>query len=458
MRLALVLTLAGLAGCAGSAPLYPPRPSEAPSAPLADPTPSRVVVHATLTSAALREALEGAVPAEGEGTFPLLGKERRYSWKRDPVTLRFDQGRIGVGLRIKTKADLPVGHVDLPLEVRVLAEPVVGANYVARLQSTRVEVASDDRLVRLADSVGGLLEKVKAEVQAKVDEFSYELRPLVAEAHERLARPLPLPLEGASGCASLRLLGVEAGPTVLADGVEKDLALVVAPSITLPCADEGKTFALPPLANVAAVPAGPFTVTLPVAASYPELGRAMGKAFTNGKLFFSKEYPGLYLERPEIFASQDQLVVKVHVAGPVKKLFVETTIDGDLYLAGHPTVEDNELRVPDLEPTIETTNLLLRLKADLDGRGIRDQARAALRLDIGERVRAARDKLASDLSFGGGKGCFRAEAHKIEVTGVHAHAHYLRVYVAVTARASVDMPCPVAAAAPPGLARAAGAP
>lgn len=449
MRRAFLWPLAAFAGCVGSAPVYPPRPAEAPAAPVVDPTPSRVVVHATVSSTALREALEGAVPAEGDGTFPLLGKERRYSWKRDPITLRFDQGRIGVGLRVKTKADLPVGHVDLPIEVRVLAEPVVGANYVARLQSTRVEVVSDDRLVKLADSIGGLLEKVKGEVQAKVDEFSYELKPLVAEAHERLARPLPLPLEGASGCASLRLLSVEAGPTVLADGVEKDLAFVVAPSVTLPCADEGKTFALPPLANVAAVPAGPFSVTVPVAASYPELGRAMGKVFTNGKLFFSKEYPGLYLERPEVFASKDQLVLKLHVAGPVKKLFVSTNIDGDLYLSGHPTVVDNELRVPDLEPTIETTNLLLRLKADLDGQSIRDQARDALRLDIGERVRSVRDKLASDLSFGGGKGCFRAEAHKIEVTGVHAHAHYLRVYVSVTARAAVDMPC-VTPAPPPG--------
>jgi hypothetical protein len=444
MRRAFPWLMAALAGCAGSTPLYPPRPAAAPAAPVADPTPSRVVVHATVTAGALRDALEAAVPAEGEGTFPLLGKERHYAWKRDPLAVRFDQGRVGVGLRVKAKAELPVGRVELPLDVRVLAEPVVASNYVARLQSSRVEVASDDRLVRLADSVGGLLEKIKGEVQAKVDEFAYELRPLVAEAHARLARPLPLPLEGATGCASLRLLGVEAGPTVLADGIEKDLALVVAPSVTLPCADAGATFALPPLANVAAVPAGPFAVTVPVAAGYPELGRAMGKAFTDGKLYFSKEYPGLYLERPEVFASHDQLVLKLHVAGPVKKAFVATDIDGDLYLAGHPTVVDNELRVPDLEPTIETTNLLLRLKADLDGKGIRDQARDALRLDIGERVRSVRDKLASDLTFGEGKGCFRAEAHKIEVTGVHAHANYLRVYVTVTARAAVDLPCPAA--------------
>jgi len=37
---------------------------------------------------------------------------------------------------------------------------------------------------------------------------------------------------------------------------------------------------------------------------------------------------------------------------------------------------------------------------------------------------------------------FCPDADKIEVTGVHAHAEYLRVYVTVTARASIYMPCP----------------
>ena len=32
--------------------------------------------------------------------------------------------------------------------------------------------------------------------------------------------------------------------------------------------------------------------------------------------------------------------------------------------------------------------------------------------------------------------------NKIEVTGVHAHASYLRVYVAVTGRARASSPCP----------------
>jgi hypothetical protein len=104
-------------------------------------------------------------------------------------------------------------------------------------------------------------------------------------------------------------------------------------------------------------------------------------------------------------------------------------------------VVDNELRIPDLEPTIETRNLLLSLKALTGADSIREEARAALRLDIGARVREARAKLGEGLTFGKSDACFRGDVDRVEVTGVHPHAAYLRVYVAVTARARAEMPC-----------------
>ena len=61
------------------------------------------------------------------------------------------------------------------------------------------------------------------------------------------------------------------------------------------------------------------TVTVPVAATYQELQKAMTQAFTGGKLYFSKEHPNLYLEKPEVYASGGQLVIKVHLDGFVKK-------------------------------------------------------------------------------------------------------------------------------------------
>jgi hypothetical protein len=441
-----------VAGCGATTALYPPRPPATPGAALVDPEPSRVVVHATVSRQALGRALDDAIPSTGAGTFTLLGSERRYLWRRHPVDVSFTQGRIRI--RAAVTATVDVGTLlELPLSLMVLGEPVVSADYHARLQSTEVQVSSDDPRLRLAQGVAGALDKLRDQIDAKLKEFSYDLAPLIAEAHDRIARPIDLPLGDAHGCAELRVVGVEAGPTVLADGVEKDLAVVVAPSVTLPCAASPEARALPPLANVSTVMPGPFTVRMPVAARYDELARAMALTFTDGKLYFSKEFPQLYMEKPEVYGAKDQLVLKLHINGPIHKFGINTTLDGDLFMSGHPTVVDNELRVPDLEPTIETSSFLLRLKAALDGDSIRDQAREALHLDIGERLRSVRDKLSSELSFPSGQGCMRSSVHKIEVTGVHAHQSYIRVYVALTGQAAVYLPCPPPVASPEAPAR-----
>lgn len=431
-----------LAACAPGTPAYPPRPPATPGAPVADPAPTKLVMHTTVTRAALTATLDETLPKTGTGTFPLLGKERTYTWKREALALSFAQGRIGVATKIHVVADMPVSSLEFPLDVRVMAEPVVTSDYLARLQSVEVAVSSTDTRVKVAEGVAGVLEKLRLLVQEKLGEFSHDLRPMVEEAYARVAQPVDLPLGDARGCAELRVLGVEAGPTVLADGIEKDLALIVAPSVTLPCASSGPPPPLPPLANVANLTSGPFSITVPVAARYEELAKAMSLAFTDGRYYFSKEYPGLYMENPEVYAGADQLVLKLHIKGPIHKLGGEHELDGDLFLAGHPTVVDNEIRIPDLEPTIETKSFLLKLKALKDGDEIRDQARQALRLDIGARLQQVRAKLSTDLAFGDGRGCLRAEAHKVEVTGVHAHATYLRVYVGTTARASLYLPCP----------------
>lgn len=439
--LTLLLAPALFISCAGFESLYPPRPPEEPGEAIADPTPSRVVLHATVTNDGLKKAINDNLPPTGDGTFPLLGTERKFTWKRDAVAVKYNQGRIELSLHVMANADMPVSSLDIPLDFTIKAEPVITSSYVAKFQSTDVQVVSDSRLVKFADTVADVLQKVKKEVQGKLDTFEYDLKPMLYGAYERVARPVELPLGDANGCAMLKVLGVEAGPTVLADGIEKDMAMIIAPSITIPCAGEPGGD-LPPLANVASVPSGPFTVTIPVAAKYDELAKAMTLAFKDNKLYFSKDFPDLYMENPVVYASKDQIVLKLHIAGPIKKGPIDTTLGGDIYMTGHPTVEDNELRVPDLQPTIETSSFLLKLKAAFDGDTIRDQARAALRLDIAERLKAVKDKLSTDLSFGNGQGCLKAAANKIEVSGVHVHGAYLRVYVTVNASASVYMPCP----------------
>jgi hypothetical protein len=453
LALALGVACTAWSACSRFGPVYPSRPSPSAGAPLADPTPSRVVAHLAITAAALRAALDDAAPKTGDGTFPLLGSERKYSWERGPFDVSFSGGRVVLGTKVRASVSLlPLRPTEVPLDLAIQAEPVVGTRYVVKLQSVDVRVASSDSRLAVAEKVAGVYEKIEAPIAARLKDFAYDLKPLLGEAFSRVARPITVPVGDAVACAQLRVLDVEAGPTVLADGIEKDVALVVAPSITMPCPDtyEDAAPSLPPLSNVAAVTPGPFTVTIPVAARYDELTRAMTAAFTDGKLFFSPEYPKVYLEKPEIYESQGQIVLKLHIAGPVRGLGIETDLDGDLFLVGRPVVVDNELRVPDLEPTIETRNFLLSLKALTGSDRIRDEARAALRLDIGQRIGDARAKLGSGLTFGGDAGCFEGDVDRVEVTGVYPHAAYLRVYVAVTAHARATMPCaaPPSAAAP----------
>jgi hypothetical protein len=123
-------------------------------------------------------------------------------------------------------------------------------------------------------------------------------------------------------------------------------------------------------------------VIVPIAATYAELQKAMKQAFTDGKLVFDPEYPNLYLEKPEMYASGGQIVTKLHLNGFVKKGW-KIDLEGDLFMSGQPEIVDNQLSVPNLEPTIETKSAILKLKTTLDSDKMKKQIRQALRLDIG---------------------------------------------------------------------------
>ena len=434
------------AGCA-TMPLYPSRPSASTNAPPAEPLPAKLVVHITATADGLKQALDTRVPSSGETSFDFRGP-RAVKWSRSPFTLRFADQRVELKTELSLDVELPMlGKMVVPVSVAVSGEPVITSDWKARLQGAKSKVESKDLRLRTMQGMASVLERAQDAIDGAIEQFSWDLSPQVKTAYEKISAPMKLPLGTADGCATLKVTSIEAGPTVLAGGFEKDLAFVVAPSVSLPCSTELAPAETPRLANVATLPSGPFSVVVPIAARYEELAKAMSLAFTDGKLFFSKSYPELFLSDPEVFASQqDQLVVKLHLAGPIKAAGLSANLDGDLYFAGHPVVVDNELRIPDLEPTVQTSSFLLGLKASLDANGIRDQARQALKLDLAERFHTVRTKLSNDVGFEGG--CVKMNVAKIEVSGVYPHASYLRVYVTTTAQASVYLPCPSA----PGVA------
>lgn len=449
MRRLLASLFLGLLSCTRFGPVYPSRPAAQASPLLADPTPSRLNVHVSISGAGLRSSLDQAVPLSGSGSFPLVGSERPYQWVRVPLGVSFGAGKIEVKTVAVAHVELPAFAVDVPFNVSIASEPVISSAYQLKLQAVEVKVSSDDKRLKLVEQFTDVFGKVGEQIAAKVRDYSYDLRPMLEQADQRVQQRIDLPLEGAHGCAELRVLGVEAAPMILADGLERDFALVVAPSVTIPCTPQSEPPPLPPLQNVAAVPTGPFTLTVPVVASYAELTRSLSSTFTDGKLFFSSEHPKLYLEKPELYESSGALVLKLHIAGPVHELGIDTDINGDLYLVGHPSLVDNEISLPDLQPTIETSNFLLSLKAMKDGDRIQAEARKALRLDLAARLLPIRQKLSSDLTFGDEQQCLVGTLDKLELTELHTHATYLRVHVVATARAAASLPCQTRLGAPP---------
>lgn len=437
-----------VSGCTEA--LYPPRPQLSPGPPLADPPQSRVNMHVSLTESGLRELIESTVPRQGDVPFSFLG-QRKLTWTRTPVELRFNQaaGTIGVHASISGQATLP-GTPTFTIALTAEVQPALGSDYVALLQNPQVVVQSTDKLLRAAEWGAGALTTIKEEIEKRLRELRINLRPLLAENYEKLAKPFSFSVGDARACVRIGVQSIEAGPMVLSGGFEKDLSVVVAPSVTLPCTNEkGMALgaaSLPPLHNVAGIPSGPFELTVPIAATYEELQKAMKQAFTNGKLFFDPGYPDLYLEKPELYASGGRIVTKLHLNGFVKKGF-KVPLEGDLYLSGSPEIVDNQLMVPNLEPTVETKNALLKLKTTLDAEKMRKEIRQALRLDIGSRLQSVRDKVSKDLMVKHNvaprlDACVKADIGRIEIAGVFAHDAYLRMYVKVSARSAAYLPCP----------------
>ena len=455
--------------------LYPARPEATPSPPIADPPLSRPTMHLTLTREGLQSLLDALVPASDTGSYALLGA-RTWSWQRTPFVLGFDDARKAMIATTDVTATVALPGTSMIVPIRVVADvqPVFTSTHALVLQAVTVKVTSDDRRLKVAEFAAGLLGHVEKTLLDKLKTLRVDLRPAFSSLHTRLGTPLFLPLSPASACFTLDVRAIEAGPSILADGLEREIALTVAPSLTMPCtvrdatgslvvvsqAEDGTitptptSSPLPPLANASGVEGGPFTLTVPVAAGYDELQKAMALAFPDGKLFFSSDQPQLYITDPEVFSAGGDVVVRVRLGGSVTQLGITIDLDGDLYLAGRPAVRDNFLAFPDLKPTIETDSALLKAALAFKEQALIDAVKKALRLDLSARMAAVKQKLVDALTMevvvvdGVAPLCTRLELGRIGIDDVAVHDPYLRATVKATAILQASLPCPASAAVP----------
>src|SRR6185369_15026434 len=102
-----VLSLLAAIACGRVGAVYPPRPPATTGAPFADPAPSRITTHITLTREALQTALDAAVPKGGDGSFNAMHAERKYHWDRTGLDVSFGQGRTMIDSHVNARVELP---------------------------------------------------------------------------------------------------------------------------------------------------------------------------------------------------------------------------------------------------------------------------------------------------------------------------------------------------------------
>ncbi len=273
-----------LLSCAGprieSQNLQPPPPAANGGRPVSDPPPSRIVIHATIFREALTKKMAESLPRSGEGDAQLFaGQTLHYTWQREPVTLKFDRGRVVVGVKVNGRFNM-MGEREMPIAITIAGEPVMTADFKALLQSTEVQVVASGPVDAVNRSIEAKLHDL---ITQTLDTFRFDVRPLVASAFARLARPIEIPVGGDQvACAELKVTNLEAAPTVLADGMEKDLGIVVMPSVTLPCT---------PVASLAAAPASGDGGT-PADAGAQTASVDAGSPATSGNTQFASYTPG----------------------------------------------------------------------------------------------------------------------------------------------------------------------
>ena len=425
--------------CTRVGPLYPPRPQLIASPTRSDTPPSRVTVHVRIANSAMRERLESALPPSGEAPYEVLHVTTKVTWVRRGSTVRTEANRVVVGLDFDTTVAIALGSVVVPFSVDIAAEPLLTADYALLLTRPTVTLRSSDSRLRFADAVGGVFARLEGMLREKVEAFRYDLGPMLDDATKALRDPMRFALGAGEGCAVADVLAVEAGPTLYVDGLEKDFVFTVAPKLTVPCTPRATPAKLPPLTNIAAPKTGVFELRIDAAARYDELEKASSMLFTNGRYAFSKKHPGLYLEKPEFYASKGSLVFKVHLSGEASTFSLP--LDGDIFLTGKPAVHGGILSFDDLEPTVETSNLFLQLGAASDGDRLRDEARKALTLDVGARARPALDELEKRASVTRPDGCAKLRLDRFDVVGVDVFDSYARVGTSLTGQLRVEAPC-----------------
>jgi hypothetical protein len=408
---AVILALA-LAACGTRVDAPPPTPARQAAGPLPEPAVSVVHVPITLSLGSIIGKVETLVPRgqsnEEEwhrlGEFPVVGTlYLKEMWEREPLSLSLGADRIEVTTRVRYRArvaehacapligcrwvqlascghddDGPMPSLRIGLRTTVAWKPdwtvqphttpfPVEAGVRCRLTKANVDVTE-----RIQEMVQKALDGAAPRVDEEIRE-AVALRRRVDKVWTKIQKPIRA---GKDVYLTLSPRAVAVAPPT-ANGTELStvVSLSVRPKVVVGAPPQARPVPLPNYTTAAE--GDTFRISLTAELPFTTADTLLRKALLGRHLTYGGHT--VRVRGLRLFASGPRVVVAVKVSGDAR---------GTVYLLGTPRFDPatREVSVPDLDFSVESSNVLAGAADWLLHGELRDQARAAARFGVGERI------------------------------------------------------------------------
>jgi len=445
-----------LAGCPRPIPSHPQAPPRDQPAPLPQVT-SRARLHTSIAPAAIEKQMDERLTKGGALADEEVAHRLRFrlAWTRGAPQVALAGGRMTVKLPITVEygAQLeahPLGALLRPLadwlqqkrsftvDVTASAAPSLDASYRLRFDDVTVRVDEErrdrDPLPPAARAIINELfararERLRDTMQPIVVAVVIDFYRLLDGYARAIAEPfdvtIPTPRGPIAACVGLRVDRFQIGKPVIEGRLEQDVGADLRSSLSLgkcppPPPAPSTPGPLPPIELVEAIEPSSH-VAVPVGARWDDLSSLLRQL--HPEPFAVDEQPRLKLSDISVYSSTDaqgrpEVVAQLAMNGVVSSGPLRFDVDdGMLYLIGEPRLDGLKIKVPSLEVTSDTGQLLV----DVGIRGREEQivreVRPLIEYDLGDLVEKFRAWFARGREIGG-FGCIRGKVEGAALDGV----------------------------------------
>ena len=415
-------------------PIFPEVSADHVEQPIAQAQPFKHHIHFGATQEGLLAVLEEQLPTEGV----IKHKKHQYQYSRGSFLLDIQDNHIRFVLPLSIQNIPAWGHADVDVTVQV--RPLLTQDYKFLLQDLNIDIQLKGKSLKVLNWFVGIEDFLVSFIEEEVQNADMDIRPLMSELFATYAKPLSFPVGKTEGCIAYNISRIEMDDTKYIRGIEQDMTLTLAPSVTIPCNPLVENASLPVLNHISAVDTGHHEMVIPIAISYEGLRKSLGRIFTDGKFFFSAEHKELYVTEPDIFTVDESLIIKMNLKGKLRSIF-SPKIDGAIYFKGTIRIRDNVLTVDEIDTYADTGELLLKLATDLKKQAIILELHKALKFDITQLIAQNKERFSRPYSLLNGKACAKNVIEDVTIDDIFLHKSYVRAYMRGYTSTSIYVPC-----------------